>query len=53
MAAAQPLPLSTRIAPAGQLSWQAPHSMQASGRTSAALHPVTENTPCGHTAMHS
>jgi hypothetical protein len=30
MAAAQPVPLSTAMAAAGQLSWQAPHSMQAS-----------------------
>lgn len=33
MAEAQPTPLSTTMAPVGQFLWQAPHSMQASGRT--------------------
>jgi len=52
MAAAHPTPLSTVIAPAGQLSWQAPHSMQASARTSLATSSSGANTECGQTMLH-
>jgi hypothetical protein len=52
MAAAQPTPLSTVIAPVGQLSWQAPHSMHASGRTRSATAPSGAKTPCGQTMLH-
>jgi hypothetical protein len=52
MAAAQPTPLSTVIAPVGQLSWQAPHSMHASGRTNWATAPFGAKTPCGQTMLH-
>src|SRR5512136_2836606 len=52
MAAAHPTPLSTVMAPVGQLSWQAPHSMHAVGWTSWTALPSGANTPCGHTAMH-
>jgi len=55
IAAAQPTPLSTFSAPVGQLSWHAPHSMQASARTICTRRvPRTPgaNTPWGHTALH-
>jgi len=52
MAQAQPTPLSTSIAPAGQLRMQAPHSMQASGLTSLAASSPAAKTPCGQTALH-
>jgi len=44
MAAAQPTPLSTVIAPVGQFSAQAPHSMHSDGRESLALRPEAVNT---------
>jgi hypothetical protein len=53
MAAAHPTPLSTVIAPVGQLSWQAPHSMHASGRTSWARRLFMANTAWGQTMTHS
>jgi len=31
IASAQPVPLSTQMAPLGQLFWQAPHSMHLAG----------------------
>ncbi len=52
MAAAHPTPLSTAMAAVGQLSWQAPHSIQASGRASWATRSFIANTPCGQTAAH-
>jgi hypothetical protein len=52
MAAAHPTPLSTVMAPAGQLSWQAPHSMQAAWRMSRAARRPGANTPCGQTMLH-
>jgi hypothetical protein len=52
MAVAQPVPLSTEIAPAWQLSWQAPHSMQSEGFISTAFLSRISNTPCGQTETH-
>ena len=52
IAAAHPTPLSTVIASVGQLSWQAPHSIHASGRTSLAKRPFIAKTPCGQTMLH-
>ena len=52
IAAAHPTPLSTVTASVGQLSWQAPHSIHASGRTSLAKRPFIANTPCGQTMLH-
>jgi hypothetical protein len=46
---AQPTPASTQIAPTGQLSAHAPHSIQLSKATMAALRPVTINTWWGQT----
>jgi len=51
-AAAQPTPLSTEIAPTGQLTMQAPHSMQSSGFTRTAAFSPATNTPCGQTMEH-
>lgn len=52
MAAAQPTPLFTVMAPVGQLSWQAPHSMQAFGATSCATRSGCAKTRCGQTMVH-
>jgi hypothetical protein len=52
MALAQPTPLSTAIAFTMQFFWQAPHSMQADGRTRTALRPFISKTACGQTATH-
>jgi len=51
-AAAQPTPLSTEIAPTGQLTMQAPHSMQSSGFARTAASSPATNTPCGQTMEH-
>ena len=52
IAVAQPTPLSTRMAPVGQLIWHAPHSMQASRLATLALSPLNSKTPWGHTSLH-
>ncbi len=52
MAAAHPTPLSTAIAPEGQLIWQAPHSMHRSARTIRTLPSPCANTRCGQTFRH-
>jgi hypothetical protein len=52
MADAQPTPLFTLMAAAGQFIWQAPHSMQATGLTSKAFLSPGVNTPCGQTSQH-
>lgn len=55
IAAAQPTPLSTLSAPVGQLSWHAPHSMQASALTICTRRVSCvpgAKTPCGHTVLH-
>ena len=49
---AQPTPLSTDIAPTGQLSWHAPHSMHAEAATSSAFVPFWVKTLCGQTVLH-
>jgi hypothetical protein len=53
MAAAQPTPEDTRIAPAGQFLAQAPHSMQAPGSLARAFPPSTARTAWGQTSTHS
>jgi hypothetical protein len=52
MADAQPTPLSTKMACAGQFFMQAPHSIQFAGRANLALVSPTSNTPCGQTMLH-
>jgi hypothetical protein len=52
MAAAHPTPLSTEMANVGQLRWQAPHSIHASGFARwAALSPGAK-TAWGQTVEH-
>jgi len=53
IAVAHPTPLLTVTAPAGQLSWQAPHSMQASCLTIWTLPFPGANTPWGQTSRHA
>lgn len=50
--AAQPTPESTVIALTGQLSAQAPHSIQASRSLMVAFFSADEKTWCGQTSMH-
>jgi len=52
IADAHPTPLSTFIAFVGQLSWQAPHSIQAFGFANLATLPPGLNTLWGHTMLH-
>ena len=52
MAVAHPTPLSTFMAPLGQLRWQAPHSIQASALARMAYFFPSLNTPCGQTMLH-
>ena len=52
IAAAQPTPAFTLIAPAGQFNAHAPHSMHKSFPKIRALRPSISNTRCGHTSAH-
>ncbi len=52
MAAAHPTPLSTVIAPVGQLSWQAPHSIQFSGCARLTTPLFRAKTAWRQTALH-
>jgi hypothetical protein len=52
IAEAHPTPLSTSIAPVGQLTLQAPHSMHLWGSSSRASLPFCEKTRWGHTMEH-
>jgi hypothetical protein len=52
IAEAHPAPLFTCIAFVGQLSWQAPHSMHASGFTNRAVFLSGLNTLWGHIVLH-
>ncbi len=49
---AQPTPALTEMASPGQLSAQAPHSIQRSRPTICALSPRILNTARGHTTAH-
>lgn len=52
IAFAQPTPLSTLIAPTGQLSAQAPHSMHDEGEIRSAAFSPGVKTPWGQTVLH-
>jgi hypothetical protein len=52
IAAAQPTPAFTVIAPEAQLRAQAPHSMQASRSMMVDFPPLISKTACGQTSMH-
>jgi hypothetical protein len=52
IAYAHPTPLSTEMAPVGQLSWHAPHSIHERGSTNRATFSFGENTPWGQTILH-
>jgi hypothetical protein len=52
IAAAQPTPAFTMIAPAAQLRAHAPHSMHADRSTIRDLPPLISKTACGQTSMH-
>jgi hypothetical protein len=52
MAAAQPTPESTVIAPNSQFRAQAPHSMHWSLSVIAARLSRISKTPCGQTSAH-
>jgi hypothetical protein len=51
-AAAQPTPVFTYMASAGQFFAQAPHSMQASRLLMLTIFSFILNTAWGHTVMH-
>ena len=53
MAAAQPTPACTLIAPGSQLSMHAPHSIQAFLLTMRAMVSPASNTPCGQTVLQN
>jgi hypothetical protein len=52
MAAAQPTPACTLIAPGSQFTMQAPHSIQADRLTIRATFSPVSKTWCGHTMLH-
>jgi hypothetical protein len=52
MAEAQPTPLSTAMAMAGQFNAHAPHSMQAAESARRTALPSGAKTACGQTLMH-
>lgn len=52
IAAAQPTPVFTAIAPNSQFKAQAPHSMHKSLSVTTARLSRISNTPCGQTSAH-
>jgi hypothetical protein len=52
IAAAQPTPAFTAIAPEAQLRAHAPHSMHAPRSTICDFPPSMAKTACGQTSMH-
>lgn len=52
IAAAQPTPDDTAMAPVGQFIRQAPHSMQFPRRAMIAFRLASVKTACGQTSSH-